>query len=581
MDSALELFSEALRLQETGQLAAAQAKMKVVCQMEPKNGSAHINYIQMLIIGLKTNEAEEACYEALRNIKHGAIYFLLGSIFSMKRSYIAALQAFTTAAAIGFEIPPLFNNLAYVAGKLGDVRASETFAREALKRNPNLQAAYSNLTQALHIQGQSYDALEYALRLNQIYLNENKDDAQKLTADQILDLIDSIIPADSSKKKSLVYIFSRSSAIGHITQELPYIKTLFHDMFDEIIVIVPPIASTPKINRRVFDACMRGVRVVETDQSSLLLLSSQDIGTIQRGERTYLLWSYFKLFREFMGHIMAGGTRQLLCLTDDERTEGQALLARMGVPHDARIVVLHVRTSGYYGRDKDSEFRNLDIRDYFKTICRLVALGYVVIRIGDPSMPRLPDFGPQVIDAPFHPEYEQFLELAAFDRCEFMIACNSGPCSLARAMGKPILVLNCPPCFCNLHTNHELLAFRRCYDVTESDAPRLLSYGEILERGICDFLSQTDYELANIRLTPLGEDELVEITMEMIASLKNPEALIHSQQQQFMALSRIIHERCRNDPGRAVHSQNWFGYALPGPVVSARFCEFHGRFLYI
>jgi len=580
MTSAQEIFSEALELQKLGHLAESRSKLKTACQACPDNVNFQATYIQALLTDGLLDDAEAACHEALNSVRNGVFYFFLGSIFVNRRSYLSALAAFEAAEELGFEASPLFNNASFATGELGNVLEAENYSRRALSVNPRSQAALLNLSRAVSAQGRSSEALEISFYLNHVFINSNNDNIARKTSDQILDLIDSHLQSVGDNRRTLIYIFSRVPAIGHLTQEIPYLKTLFHGLFDEIVVIIPQISSTRKINQPVFDACMRGVRVVETTDQALLLLSNRNIGTIQRGNRTYLIWSYFKLFHEFMNHVMAGKPRRLLQLTNDERAEGEVLLSKMNIPNDAKIVVLHVRTPGYYNGDKNSEFRNIDVRSYYKVISYLTDLGYVVIRIGDSSMPRLPEFGSMVIDAPFHNEYKQNLELAAIDRCAFMIACNSGPCSLARSMGKPILVLNCPPCFCNLHTGHEILAFRRCYDVSGGGTPRPLSYAEILERGICDFLAQEDFDHAGIRMSPLGEDEIVEITKEMIASLEDPTKLSHGWQRQFATLSRVVHERSGRDPGRKMNDRDWFGYALPGASISARYCEFHGRFLF-
>ena len=79
-----------------------------------------------------------------------------------------------------------------------------------------------------------------------------------------------------------------------------------------------------------------------------------------------------------------------------------------------------------------------------------MALGYVVI--WDPSMSRLSDFEPQVIDAPFHPEYEQFLVSVALDIFGSMIAHNFGlgdtrPKLVGYALPGPVVSAR----FCKFH----------------------------------------------------------------------------------------------------------------------------------
>lgn len=579
MTTAQTILQEATRDRDEGRASDAVIRLDVLCRLEPALIEPHRRLIRILVELNRPAEAEAACLRALKDNGHPVFHFELGLILHHRGALREALAAFEAALAGDLREPSVFVNAADSAARLGLLDKAEDYARQALALNPRSASVCKLLVSLEHARGRVREALQRAWALVNVYYRPDIDTLSGMVpAAQVLNHIDALLPPDAgTAPRTLVYLFARSVAIGHITQELFYLKTLFQDSFDEIVLVVSPLTPVERINQSVFALCMRNVRVVETD-SITVMMSDLDIGVAKRGNRTYLLWSYLQLFRTFHNHLLAGNRPRFLALTDDERAEGTRLLARMGVPEDARLVVLHVRTAGYYGGDTHFDFRNLDIRDYVRTIRHLTGRGYHVVRIGDRTMPRLPDLGGRVIDAPFSEHYRHLLEPAAIDRCDFMIASMSGPCSLARAMGKPVLALNAPPYFCNLHVGPELIAFRRCYDVG-GPRPRLLSYAEILERGVCDFVTRRDYDLAGIRLESLGEDELVEITEEMIAFLADPAGHPGEFQRRFAALSRADHERRAADPGLALQSRNWLGYALPTATVSTRFCELHGAFL--
>lgn len=577
--TAQTILQEACRDREEGRASDAAIRLDVLCRLDPALTEAHLQLVRTLIDLARPADAEAACRRALADNGLPVFHFELGLLLHHRGAWREALAVFEAALAGNLRLPAVLVNAADSAAHLGLFDRAEEHARRALALNPRSTTACKLLMSLAHARVRNLEALQWAWSLVTIY---HRPDVDALSATMhpamVVDQIDALIPPDvGTAPGTLVYLFARSAAIGHISQELFCLKTLFQGVFDEIVLVVPPLAPVERINRSVFDLCMRGVRVVET-RSHTVMMSDLDIGTVARGNRTYILWSYLQLFRMFQTHLLLGNRPRFLTLTDEERAEGTRLLARMGVPEDARLVVLHVRTAGHYGGDSHFDFRNLDIRDYVRTIRHLTDRGYHVVRIGDRSMPRLPDLGGRVIDAPFSAHYQSLLEPAAIDRCDFMIASMSGPCSLARAMGKPVLALNAPPCFCNLPVGPELIAFRRIYD-TRGPRPRLLSYAEILDRRICDFVTRRDYDFAGIRLETLGEDELVEITGEMIAFLADPAGHPGAFQRRFAALSRADHERRAADPGLALHCRDWRGYALPTATVSTRFCELHGGFL--
>lgn len=111
----------------------------------------------------------------------------------------------------------------------------------------------------------------------------------------------------------------------------------------------------------------------------------------------------------------------------------------------ARLVVLHVRegstktTDGLDDRSKDA-VRNARIEAFFPAIDEVVARGYVVVRIGDPSM--TPVVRPGVVDLATHPRRSQVLELWCLTRCAFFVASDSGPYLLSWLFEVPCLSVN-------------------------------------------------------------------------------------------------------------------------------------------
>jgi putative glycosyltransferase (TIGR04372 family) len=125
--------------------------------------------------------------------------------------------------------------------------------------------------------------------------------------------------------------------------------------------------------------------------------------------------------------------------------EAAEAAARLGIAPDAPIVTVHVRESGYRStaglRQRQwDEWRNADIRSYFKALGALVERGYTVVRLGDATM--TPVDLPGVIDLATSAARTQSLEVWCTMRSAFLIGCDSGPSWLAVLLGVPVLTVN-------------------------------------------------------------------------------------------------------------------------------------------
>jgi putative glycosyltransferase (TIGR04372 family) len=126
----------------------------------------------------------------------------------------------------------------------------------------------------------------------------------------------------------------------------------------------------------------------------------------------------------------------------------RALAAEVGVTDAMRLVCVHAREAGYKrGREvndkasgRDDSTRNARIETYFEAIDRLVAKGFVVVRVGDPSME--PVVRPGVIDLATHPKRSALAEVHCLYRSAFLICGESGPLSVSYLTNTPIVTVN-------------------------------------------------------------------------------------------------------------------------------------------
>jgi putative glycosyltransferase (TIGR04372 family) len=134
----------------------------------------------------------------------------------------------------------------------------------------------------------------------------------------------------------------------------------------------------------------------------------------------------------------------LVSASDAVMQYGRAKLQAMGVPPDAWFVALHARSSGFYGEGMGfiQKHRNAPLSSYLPAIDFIVKNGGWVIRMGDPSMPKLRRM-PQVIDiAHSHYRSKEF-DVFLWSNCRFFLGTTSGPTNPVVSFHTPTLLVNC------------------------------------------------------------------------------------------------------------------------------------------
>ena len=106
-----------------------------------------------------------------------------------------------------------------------------------------------------------------------------------------------------------------------------------------------------------------------------------------------------------------------------------------------RYVCLHVRSGGFLDDFEARRFRNANIENYIPAMKKLIDLGYLIVRLGDPSMPKIKMEG--VIDYANHPKKSEKNDILLIEHCDFYMGSQSGPIDVAGLFEKKILTLNC------------------------------------------------------------------------------------------------------------------------------------------
>lgn len=154
-----------------------------------------------------------------------------------------------------------------------------------------------------------------------------------------------------------------------------------------------------------------------------------------------------KYFCEGMGEIQERWESEkrppLLSLTEDDREFGRKLFDRLGIPEGAWIVTLHARDGGFHWESTNPHqaHRNTDIRTYLPAIAEITRRGGWVVRLGDKTMPKLPQL-PQVVDYARSRFKSGRADVVLCALSRFFVGSTSGLCHMPYSFGIPTLLTN-------------------------------------------------------------------------------------------------------------------------------------------
>lgn len=207
------------------------------------------------------------------------------------------------------------------------------------------------------------------------------------------------------------------------------------------------------------------------------------------------------------------GFGPLLHLKEDHRQRGWQILQKYGCPEESWFVTLHVRESGFTGETDvpPNDHRNSNVETFLPAINFLTSQGGWVVRIGDPTMKRLPPME-NVIDYAHDPNKEEFMDLFLCSENLFYLGTSSGPCMIPPAFGRKCAIANLeiiggrPFYFGNIFMP-KLLAHRK--------DGRLLSFPEAMARESKYCFHSNVHYAEGLRFIDNQEDEIRAMTEEM------------------------------------------------------------------
>jgi putative glycosyltransferase (TIGR04372 family) len=166
----------------------------------------------------------------------------------------------------------------------------------------------------------------------------------------------------------------------------------------------------------------------------------------------------------------------LISASEEILQYGRAKLAAIGVPSDAWFVVLHARSSGFYGEGLGfiQKHRNAPLSSYLPAIDAIVKHGGWVLRMGDPSMPKLKAM-PQVIDVAHSTQRSKKFDVFIWSQCRFFLGTTSGPTNAVVSFHTPTLLVNCVSNYAQSWNNRVMFVLKPFWSIQQR---RFLNYRE-------------------------------------------------------------------------------------------------------
>lgn len=226
-------------------------------------------------------------------------------------------------------------------------------------------------------------------------------------------------------------------------------------------------------------------------------------------------------FAEKMLELDRNQAAARLRYTQQQIDDCERRLKIIGVDINRPIVCVHARESGYWGRvgDPTHSTKNADIATFIPAIRYLTENGYQIVRLGDPTMKRLPEMA-AVFDYAHSPERDDYVDLYLLAKAAFLLCTSSGPFTVASMFGTPVLATN-------WMTPHILPFLTRDIILMKNfkwrDSGKPMSFKDTLALDYAEF-GYYNLQRKNVDFSDNSAEQVLEATKEMLERLNAKEA---------------------------------------------------------
>jgi putative glycosyltransferase (TIGR04372 family) len=232
------------------------------------------------------------------------------------------------------------------------------------------------------------------------------------------------------------------------------------------------------------------------------------------GPETYFWQAYAEISRAWE---QAGGG-PLFELSNHDIELGEEALSAMGIPAGAWYVCLHVRSAGYKAIHEGlQDALNADITTYDLAIDAIVERGGWVIRMGDPSMPKLPARN-GVVDYAHSPQKTERTDIFLCATCRFYIGTSSGLAYVPNLFGVPCVFTNWFPTATRPLNSSDLFIPKLHWHDSEND---FVPFADSLAPPLGHIHAKSTLRTLSISLKDNTAEDVRDVVIEMLDRLES------------------------------------------------------------
>lgn len=226
------------------------------------------------------------------------------------------------------------------------------------------------------------------------------------------------------------------------------------------------------------------------------------------------------------------GREPLFKLTPTHFERGQECLQKLGLPKGAWFVAAHVREAGFKNQANCpyNGHRLATASNFFEAFKRITDAGGWVVRMGEPSMSKLPEL-PNVIDYAHSEHKSDWMDIFLCGAARFYLGTSAGLKIVPPLFGTPSIITNVSPT-CYRHGHKNLFLPKLLWNNAEK---RYLSFGEMFQPPIYDQENGVLLQELGIVSVENTNEEILEVVQEMIDKLSGTN--IYTQEDEKMQQS--------------------------------------------
>ena len=304
----------------------------------------------------------------------------------------------------------------------------------------------------------------------------------------------------------------KSERIGHLAGDC---EMLLRRMELEIIpakgIAFIGIASTTPSNNQLLKMYSRRLRIIRIPQPQKLRVFFRSLFS----EKSWLGKSQFFQPVNFSSneyYEFSNGNPQI-SFTETEEVKGEELLELMGI--DDWFICFHGRDPAYLASqqitDTEYSFRDVNIQNYAKAAEYAAAKGGFAIRMGHVVEKKLGAKNSKIVDYA-NKHRSDFGDVYLLKNCKFFIGVTAGLWVIPELFHTPVLITNLisiktPPCRAS-----DIFIPKKLWS---REKKRLLTFREIINSKIIDYVDTADYERAGIDIIENSPQEILDAVEEM------------------------------------------------------------------